>query len=38
VLATGALAANIIERVDRLSQPYGVRVQNRDDVGVVTPP
>jgi poly-gamma-glutamate synthesis protein (capsule biosynthesis protein) len=38
VLATGALAANIIERVDRLSQPYGVRVQNRDGVGVVTPP
>jgi hypothetical protein len=38
VLATGELAATIIERVDRLSRPYGVSVQNRDGVGMVTPP
>jgi len=38
VLATGELAATIIERVERLSRPYGVSVQNRDGVGIVTPP
>jgi poly-gamma-glutamate synthesis protein (capsule biosynthesis protein) len=38
VLATGELAATIIERVDRLSRPYGVSVQSRDGVGIVTPP
>ena len=39
VLATArAGARRIIERVDRLSRPYGVSVQNRDGVGIVTPP
>ena len=37
VLATGELAATIIERVERLSRPYGVSVHNRDGVGIVTP-
>jgi hypothetical protein len=38
VLANGELGAKIIERVDRLSRPYGVSVQNRTGTGIVTPP
>ena len=37
VLANGELGAKIIERIDRLSRPYGVSLQNRDGTGVVTP-
>jgi len=37
VLADAAMAERIIERVARLSQPYGVTVRNRDGIGVVTP-
>ena len=35
VLADAAVAARIIERVNRLSKPYGVEVRNRDGIGVV---
>jgi poly-gamma-glutamate capsule biosynthesis protein CapA/YwtB (metallophosphatase superfamily) len=35
VLAQGGIAAKIIERVNRLSQPYGVRVTNADGVGII---
>jgi poly-gamma-glutamate synthesis protein (capsule biosynthesis protein) len=35
VLAHGEMAARIIARVDKLSRPYGVSVQNRDGVGIV---
>ena len=38
VLANGETAAKIIARVDALSRPYGVTVNNRDGTGVVTPP
>jgi poly-gamma-glutamate capsule biosynthesis protein CapA/YwtB (metallophosphatase superfamily) len=38
VLASGETAAAIIARVDTLSRPYGVTVQNRDGTGIVTPP
>jgi poly-gamma-glutamate synthesis protein (capsule biosynthesis protein) len=37
VLAQGALAQKIIERVSRLSQPYGVNVQFKDGIGVIAP-
>ncbi len=37
VLAQGKLAAKIIERVNRLSQPYGVNVQFKDGIGIITP-
>jgi poly-gamma-glutamate synthesis protein (capsule biosynthesis protein) len=37
VLAGGALAKKIIARVDGLSQVYGVRVQFKDGVGLITP-
>ena len=37
VLADATLAARIIERVDKLSRPYGITVENRDGVGIVTP-
>lgn len=36
VLAQGALAAKIIERVDRLSKPYGASIKNRDGIGIIT--
>jgi hypothetical protein len=36
VLADGAMAERIIERVARLSRPYGVSVQSRNGIGVVT--
>jgi poly-gamma-glutamate synthesis protein (capsule biosynthesis protein) len=36
VLATAAIAKRVIERVARLSKPYGVDVQHRDTSGVVT--
>jgi poly-gamma-glutamate synthesis protein (capsule biosynthesis protein) len=36
VLAQGALAAKIIERVDRLSKPYGATVKNRDGIGILS--
>jgi len=36
-LADATLAARIIERVDKLSRPYGITVENRDGVGIVTP-
>jgi poly-gamma-glutamate capsule biosynthesis protein CapA/YwtB (metallophosphatase superfamily) len=36
VLATAAIAKRVIERVARLSKPYGVDVQHRDTIGVVT--
>jgi poly-gamma-glutamate capsule biosynthesis protein CapA/YwtB (metallophosphatase superfamily) len=32
--ADAAMAARIIERVDRLSKPYGVTVENRDGIGM----
>src|SRR6267154_6075296 len=38
MLAGGAMAEAIIARVDALSKPYGVRVENRNGTGVVTPP
>jgi poly-gamma-glutamate synthesis protein (capsule biosynthesis protein) len=37
VLANGEMAAKVIERVDRLSRPYGVAVAQRDGTGIVTP-
>jgi poly-gamma-glutamate synthesis protein (capsule biosynthesis protein) len=37
VLAQGALAAKIIDRVNKLSQPLGVTVKNRDGIGIITP-
>jgi poly-gamma-glutamate synthesis protein (capsule biosynthesis protein) len=37
VLAAPAIAKRVIERVARLSKPYGVDVQQRDTIGVVTP-
>jgi poly-gamma-glutamate synthesis protein (capsule biosynthesis protein) len=37
VLAAAAIAERVIERVARLSKPYGVDVQQRDTIGVVTP-
>jgi hypothetical protein len=37
VLAEGKLAAKIIDRVDKLSQPYGVTVKNQSGIGVITP-
>jgi poly-gamma-glutamate synthesis protein (capsule biosynthesis protein) len=37
VLAEGALAAKIIERVNTLSRPYGVNVANKDGIGVIKP-
>jgi poly-gamma-glutamate synthesis protein (capsule biosynthesis protein) len=37
VLAEGALAAKIIERVNNLSKPYGVTVKNRNGIGIITP-
>ncbi len=37
VLAEGTLAAKIIERVNKLSQPFGVTVKNRDGIGIITP-
>ena len=37
VLANGEMGAKIIERVGRLSQPYGVTIVNRNGVGIVTP-
>jgi hypothetical protein len=37
VQANGELGVKIIERVDRLSRPYGVHLQNRDGIRVVTP-
>jgi poly-gamma-glutamate capsule biosynthesis protein CapA/YwtB (metallophosphatase superfamily) len=38
LLANGEMAAKIIERVDRLSRPYGVTVAHRGGTGIVTPP
>lgn len=35
VLANGKIASEVIARVDRFSQPYGVRVKNVDGVGVI---
>jgi len=35
VLADAAVAARVIARVARLSQPYGTAVENRDGTGVV---
>ena len=37
VLAGGKTAASIIERVASLSAPYGVRVEQNGDIGVVRP-
>jgi poly-gamma-glutamate synthesis protein (capsule biosynthesis protein) len=37
VLADGTLAARIIERVARLSQPYGVSVNNKNGIGIIAP-
>ena len=37
VLAQGALAEKIIERVNKLSQPYGVSVKFKDGIGLITP-
>jgi poly-gamma-glutamate capsule biosynthesis protein CapA/YwtB (metallophosphatase superfamily) len=37
VLAEGALAAKIIERVAKLSKPYGVNVTNQDGLGIIRP-
>jgi poly-gamma-glutamate synthesis protein (capsule biosynthesis protein) len=36
VLADAATGARIIERVNRLSKPYGVVVQDRDAIGIAT--
>jgi poly-gamma-glutamate synthesis protein (capsule biosynthesis protein) len=36
VLAQGALAAKIIDRVDRLSKPYGATIKNRDGIGIIS--
>jgi poly-gamma-glutamate synthesis protein (capsule biosynthesis protein) len=38
VLADKDMGGKIIARINELSKPYGVTVQNRDGVGVVTPP
>jgi poly-gamma-glutamate capsule biosynthesis protein CapA/YwtB (metallophosphatase superfamily) len=35
VLADPAMAVRIIERMNRLSRPYGVSVENRDGIGIV---
>lgn len=35
VLADKEIASEIIARIDRFSQPYGVRVKNNDGVGVI---
>jgi poly-gamma-glutamate capsule biosynthesis protein CapA/YwtB (metallophosphatase superfamily) len=37
VLADAAIAKRVIERVARLSKPYGVEVGNRNNIGIVTP-
>lgn len=37
VLAEGSLAEQIITRVSRLSQPYGVSVKFKDGIGIITP-
>jgi poly-gamma-glutamate synthesis protein (capsule biosynthesis protein) len=37
VMAYGAMASRIIERVARLSEPYGVRVMLENGIGVVRP-
>jgi hypothetical protein len=37
LLADDKLARKILERLDRLSQPYGVTVANKDGTGIVTP-
>jgi poly-gamma-glutamate synthesis protein (capsule biosynthesis protein) len=37
LLAQGAVAGKIIERVNTLSQPYGVTVKNKGGVGIITP-
>ena len=37
VLAKGAVADEILERLDKLCQPYNVRVKNVGGVGVITP-
>jgi poly-gamma-glutamate capsule biosynthesis protein CapA/YwtB (metallophosphatase superfamily) len=36
VLAGPEMGARIIERLDKLSQPYGTRVKNQDGIGIVT--
>jgi poly-gamma-glutamate synthesis protein (capsule biosynthesis protein) len=38
VLADAVMAARVIERVARLSKPYGVEVRNRGNIGIVTLP
>jgi poly-gamma-glutamate synthesis protein (capsule biosynthesis protein) len=38
VMADAPMAGRIIERVAKLSQPYGTTVQNRGGIGIVTPP
>jgi poly-gamma-glutamate capsule biosynthesis protein CapA/YwtB (metallophosphatase superfamily) len=37
VLAEAKIGARILERLDRLSRPYGVTVAARDGTGIVTP-
>jgi poly-gamma-glutamate synthesis protein (capsule biosynthesis protein) len=37
VLAQGAVADEILERLDKLCQPYNVRVKNVDGIGVIVP-
>jgi poly-gamma-glutamate synthesis protein (capsule biosynthesis protein) len=37
VLADAKMAARIIERVRRLSEPYGVAVENRNGIGIARP-
>jgi poly-gamma-glutamate synthesis protein (capsule biosynthesis protein) len=37
VLANGKIASEILARIDRFSQPYGVRVTNEGGVGVIRP-
>jgi poly-gamma-glutamate capsule biosynthesis protein CapA/YwtB (metallophosphatase superfamily) len=38
VLAKGATAEAVLARVDKLSRPYGVKVEIRNGTGIVTPP
>ena len=37
ILADAATAASVLERVARLSEPYGTRIDVRDGVGIVRP-
>jgi poly-gamma-glutamate synthesis protein (capsule biosynthesis protein) len=37
LLAQGAVAAKIIERVNSLSKPYGVTVKNENGIGIIRP-